>query len=203
VITEYDPTFQIFTDQSLKPSNVTCYTVINDLPFKFFKLSRAFVDWFLSRVWLAWPVRRLLEGAVINSVYILQKIDELAQTMEHLIQGTLYSRWHSNLDPLGNGSQDELNLYQLQVETWVVTRCSVVVGYQSFRGSCCLPLQGDFTSNSRCRQHVPPKRWYPTTAHTASQPRRPRHETSLPCKPQNSHCASLFNEAHSHVYSEL
>jgi hypothetical protein len=35
----------------------------------------------------------------------------------------------------------------------VVTPCSVVVGYQSFTGSCCLHLQGG-----------PLKRWYPTTA---------------------------------------
>jgi len=36
---------------------------------------------------------------------------------------------------------------------WVVTPCSVVVGYRRFRGPCCL---------------------HPTTHSTASQPRRPR-----------------------------
>jgi hypothetical protein len=37
---------------------------------------------------------------------------------------------------------------------WIVTPCSVVVGYQNFRGQ---------SSPRRWRQHVPPKRWYPTT----------------------------------------
>jgi hypothetical protein len=33
-----------------------------------------------------------------------------------------------------------------QVEVfWVVTPCSVVVGYQRFGGTCCLRLQGDKT----------------------------------------------------------
>jgi len=36
---------------------------------------------------------------------------------------------------------------------WVVTPCSIVIGYQSFRGLCCL--------------HGPPERWY---HYTASQP---------------------------------
>jgi len=32
---------------------------------------------------------------------------------------------------------------KVQVEVfWVVTSCSVVAGYQRFRGSCCLHLQG-------------------------------------------------------------
>jgi len=37
-------------------------------------------------------------------------------------------------------------------EFWVVTQCSFVVGYQSFRCTCCLYFQ-----------HGPLKRWYPTT----------------------------------------
>jgi len=44
---------------------------------------------------------------------------------------------------------------KIQVEAfWIVTPCAVVVGYQSFGGLCYLHLQG---------QHVPPKRWYPST----------------------------------------
>jgi hypothetical protein len=46
----------------------------------------------------------------------------------------------------------------IQVEDfWVVTPCSVVVGYHSFRGPCCLHLQGEW------RQHGRLKRWYPPT----------------------------------------
>jgi len=40
---------------------------------------------------------------------------------------------------------------KIKVEVfWLVTPCSVVVGYQRFRGPCCLHLH-------------PLKRWYPTT----------------------------------------
>jgi hypothetical protein len=41
-------------------------------------------------------------------------------------------------------------IFQVEV-FWVVTPCSVVVGYQRFRGSCCRHLHG------------PLERWYPTT----------------------------------------
>jgi len=42
---------------------------------------------------------------------------------------------------------------------WVVTPCSVVVGYQRFGGPWCLRLQGDW----RCWQRGTPKCHYPTT----------------------------------------
>jgi len=33
---------------------------------------------------------------------------------------------------------------KIQVEVfWVVTLCSIVVGYQCFRGPCCFHLQGE------------------------------------------------------------
>jgi hypothetical protein len=44
----------------------------------------------------------------------------------------------------------------------IVTPCNVVVGYQCFRGPCCLHLQGEVG--------IPPQHY------TASQPRRPRLE---------------------------
>jgi hypothetical protein len=69
-----------------------------------------------------------------------------------------------------------------QVEVFcVVTRCSVVVGYQRFRGPCCLHLQTEDDGNMdvwefgtlplhytasqprRWRQHGPLKCWYPAT----------------------------------------
>jgi len=40
-------------------------------------------------------------------------------------------------------------MFQVEV-FWVVTPCSEVVGYQRFRGPCCIHLQGEV------------KRWYPT-----------------------------------------
>jgi hypothetical protein len=48
----------------------------------------------------------------------------------------------------------EVFMVKIGVEVfWVVTPCSVVVGYQHFRGSCCLQLHGEEM------QQVPPKRW--------------------------------------------
>jgi len=42
------------------------------------------------------------------------------------------------------GSFGTFTAVMFQVEVfWVVTPCSVVVGYQSFRGPCCLHLQGE------------------------------------------------------------
>jgi hypothetical protein len=38
---------------------------------------------------------------------------------------------------------------KIQIEIlWVVTPCSVVVGYQRFRGPCCLHLQGELNFKS-------------------------------------------------------
>jgi hypothetical protein len=37
-----------------------------------------------------------------------------------------------------------LTVVEIQIEVfWVVMLCSVVVGYQCFRGSCCLHVQGE------------------------------------------------------------
>jgi hypothetical protein len=33
-------------------------------------------------------------------------------------------------------------MFQVE-DSWVVTPCSVLMGYQRFRGSCCLHLQGE------------------------------------------------------------
>jgi len=39
---------------------------------------------------------------------------------------------------------------KIQVEVfWVVTPCSVVVVHQSFRGPCCLHLQGEVTGDRK------------------------------------------------------
>jgi len=40
----------------------------------------------------------------------------------------------------------------IQVEVfWVVMPCSIAVGYQHFRGPCCLHLQGEATGDGRNR----------------------------------------------------
>jgi hypothetical protein len=45
-------------------------------------------------------------------------------------------------------------LMQSQVEVcWVVTLCSVVVGYQRFGGPCCLHLQGEDIDLKYSDQH--------------------------------------------------
>jgi hypothetical protein len=52
----------------------------------------------------------------------------------------------------------KVHTYSIQVDVfWDVTPCSVVVGYQRFRGTFCLDRHW------RRRQHGPLKRWYPTT----------------------------------------
>jgi hypothetical protein len=44
----------------------------------------------------------------------------------------------------------------IQVEVfWVVTPCSVVVGYQCFRGPCC--LQGEVTRMEKIRHRYRPR----------------------------------------------
>jgi hypothetical protein len=43
-------------------------------------------------------------------------------------------------------------MFQVEV-FWIVTPCGVVIGYQRFRGTCCLHLQGGVTL----------KRWCPMT----------------------------------------
>jgi hypothetical protein len=43
---------------------------------------------------------------------------------------------------------------------WVVTPCSVVVGYQRFGGPFCLHLQGEVEDGGST---ILQKRWYPTT----------------------------------------
>jgi len=43
---------------------------------------------------------------------------------------------------LGLTLREEHTLRLEFVVFWVVVPCSVVVGYQHFRGLCCLPLQG-------------------------------------------------------------
>jgi len=51
---------------------------------------------------------------------------------------------------------------KIQVEVfWVVSPCSVVIGYQRFGDPWYLHLQGEGR-----RQHGPLKRWYPTTIFT-------------------------------------
>jgi hypothetical protein len=49
------------------------------------------------------------------------------------------------------------NQFQIQVDFfWVVTPCSVVVGYQRFGGPCCLHLQGEVISyHNAARCHNP------------------------------------------------
>jgi hypothetical protein len=42
---------------------------------------------------------------------------------------------------------------------WITTLCSDV-GYQHFKGPCCLHLQGEW----RLRQHGPSNCWYPSTS---------------------------------------
>jgi hypothetical protein len=55
-----------------------------------------------------------------------------------------------------------------QVEVFSVMKpCSFVVGYQRFRASCCLHLQGDVAGIGKNGMNH----------YTASQPRRPRLET--------------------------
>jgi len=45
-------------------------------------------------------------------------------------------------DKLYNTSFEAFTAVMFQVEVfWVVTQCSVMVGYQPFRGPCCLHLQ--------------------------------------------------------------
>jgi hypothetical protein len=56
--------------------------------------------------------------------------------------------------------------YQVEV-FWVVTPCIVVVDYQLFRGPCCLHLYFKVEAA-----------WTSEIHYTASQPRRPRLETS-------------------------
>jgi len=38
---------------------------------------------------------------------------------------------------------------------WVVTPCSVVVGYQRFRGPCCLHIKGVLSYHNTTRHHNP------------------------------------------------
>jgi hypothetical protein len=47
---------------------------------------------------------------------------------------------------------------------WVVTLCSVVVGYQCFRGPCCLHLQGEVTGSGKTRHRYRPG-YLTTTLH--------------------------------------
>jgi len=43
-------------------------------------------------------------------------------------------------------------MFQVKV-FWVVTPCSVVVGYQCLRGPCCLHLQGEVAGQDGRKQH--------------------------------------------------
>jgi len=57
---------------------------------------------------------------------------------------------------------------------WVVTPYRVVVGYQRFGGPCCLHLHGEVKMAPACTSET----LVLTQPYTASQPRRPRFETS-------------------------
>jgi hypothetical protein len=68
---------------------------------------------------------------------------------------TIYRPWHCNVTTFQQTivfinnlwtdlKQNFTQLLMMQVEVfWVVTPYSVVVGYQRFRGPCCLHLQGE------------------------------------------------------------
>jgi len=58
----------------------------------------------------------------------------------------------SNLHATDLSTDNLSQMYHVEV-FWVVTPCSVVVGYQCFRRRCCLHLQGEVTSPWRWRQH--------------------------------------------------
>jgi len=61
---------------------------------------------------------------------------------------------------------------KIQVEvSWVVMPCSIVVGYQHFRGLCCLHLWSE-DGGSMVLQNVD----IPSQCYMASQPRRPQLE---------------------------
>jgi hypothetical protein len=54
--------------------------------------------------------------------------------------------FHPHLSDINNIHIDQ----SIQVKVfWVVMPCSVVVGYQHFRGPCCLDLQGDEDGGSK------------------------------------------------------
>jgi hypothetical protein len=58
-------------------------------------------------------------------------------------------------------SCDGFTTVMFEVEVFsVLTPYRVLLGYQRFRGQCCLHLQGEVW---RWRQHWHLKRWYPTT----------------------------------------
>jgi hypothetical protein len=69
---------------------------------------------------------------------------------------------------------------------WVVMPRSIVVGYQRFRGLCCLHLQGKVTEKES--SIVVWNIGILLKQHMVSQPRRPWCESSLLWKPQISHC---------------
>jgi hypothetical protein len=111
----------------------------------------------------AWALSKLL--AIENS--LINKAQILCKTLEFRKLHTTFKRTEK--------------VKHLQV-FWVVTMCSVVVEYQRFRGSYCLHLLGEDGSSVVHRNvGILPRRY------TASQPRRPGHESSLSCKPQVSH----------------
>jgi len=90
----------------------------------------------------------------------------------------------------------------LQVEVfWVVTSsCSVLVGYQCFRGLCRLHFGGSQGRSGRGGEDGSSMDlWNVGTLprhYTTSQPWRPRLETSPSWKPQNSHAVNLSVSLH-------
>jgi hypothetical protein len=59
-------------------------------------------------------------------------------------------------------------IFQVQV-FWVVTPCSVVVGYQRFAGLRCLHLQGDGSSTDLCNLLYPSTTLHDVTIQKSSK----------------------------------